>query len=235
MKGLLIQPIQRLPRYILLLTQLLKNTDPTHVDYHSLEKAKKKLEKFLSLINEEKKMKETKIAKETINYLLDEVNIPFKDDNFFILEDVVILKTMEKKEVRFLLFLFNHGIFFFKFIKTGDSTLTSFIKKGISFTQTQKEETMAPQQKAHPKMYEKLGEKVRFHAFYSLSDCILLEQHTTDKYISLSCEDSNGSSVYTFEIEQDSIGEKRTETWIEELKKYITLHEIKKKDSIVLK
>lgn len=235
LKGLLIQPIQRLPRYILLLQQLLKNTDTNHIDYQNLDKAKKKLEKFLSLINEEKKQKETKEAKITIHYLLDEVNIPIKDEQFFVLEDVVILKSMEKKEVKFLLFLFSHGIFFFKLIGNGDGNfVTSFIKKGISFTQP-KEETLAPQQKANPKMYEKLGEKVRFHAFYPLSDCALLEQHTTDKIICLACDDNNGTTQYSFEIEQDSVGEKRTDLWIEELKKHIQKCEIKKRDSIVLK
>lgn len=44
LEHLLIMPIQRLPRYTLLLGELLKSTEPNHPDYEDLKKAIKSLE-----------------------------------------------------------------------------------------------------------------------------------------------------------------------------------------------
>ena len=39
LENLLIQPVQRIPRYILLLTDLLKKTDLSHPDYENIKKS----------------------------------------------------------------------------------------------------------------------------------------------------------------------------------------------------
>ena len=44
-----------LPRYILLLRELIKNTDKSHVDYQNLIKAKLKIEQVTKEINEKKR------------------------------------------------------------------------------------------------------------------------------------------------------------------------------------
>lgn len=44
LEHLLIMPIQRIPRYTLLLGELLKSTQPNHPDYEDLKKAIKSLE-----------------------------------------------------------------------------------------------------------------------------------------------------------------------------------------------
>jgi hypothetical protein len=39
----MVKPVQRLPKYVLLLKELIKNTHPTHPDYQNVRKA---LDKF---------------------------------------------------------------------------------------------------------------------------------------------------------------------------------------------
>jgi hypothetical protein len=49
--SFLIRPIQRIPRYNLLIRELLKNTPNDHPDYQQLEKAQDDMEKLGELIN----------------------------------------------------------------------------------------------------------------------------------------------------------------------------------------
>jgi len=56
----LILPVQRLPRYILLLREILKKTESWHKDYALLTKAVKKIEAVADYINEEKKKSDEK-------------------------------------------------------------------------------------------------------------------------------------------------------------------------------
>ena len=51
----MITPVQRLPRYALLLKELQKNTPAKHSDYSQLTKAIKVIEKILDAINNKKK------------------------------------------------------------------------------------------------------------------------------------------------------------------------------------
>jgi hypothetical protein len=54
-QSLFIQPVQRLPRYCLLLKELIKNTAEDHVDYEDFKNAKLEIENVLFSINESKK------------------------------------------------------------------------------------------------------------------------------------------------------------------------------------
>jgi hypothetical protein len=58
LSDLLITPVQRVPRYTLLLKELLKNTPKDHPDYGPLEKAVESLQKVGALINEGKRESE---------------------------------------------------------------------------------------------------------------------------------------------------------------------------------
>jgi len=62
--SLLIQPVQRLPRYQLLINELLKHTEPDHVDYQNLNEALKSVKDLNIYINEKKRMSDnrTKIS-----------------------------------------------------------------------------------------------------------------------------------------------------------------------------
>eukprot|EP01087_Luapelamoeba_hula_P021772 TRINITY_DN766_c3_g2_i2.p1 TRINITY_DN766_c3_g2~~TRINITY_DN766_c3_g2_i2.p1 ORF type:complete len:602 (+),score=111.10 TRINITY_DN766_c3_g2_i2:1036-2841(+) len=53
--SLLIQPVQRLPRYQMLLHELIKHTDPSHVDIADLELALSKVQSLNKAINEQKR------------------------------------------------------------------------------------------------------------------------------------------------------------------------------------
>ncbi|EGC36722.1 hypothetical protein DICPUDRAFT_46997 [Dictyostelium purpureum] len=55
LSAFLIMPIQRLPRYILLLQDLLKNTKETHTDYNDLSIALKKMKDVAEYVNEKKR------------------------------------------------------------------------------------------------------------------------------------------------------------------------------------
>ncbi|XP_070553734.1 rho guanine nucleotide exchange factor 17-like isoform X2 [Ptychodera flava] len=50
--DLIIQPVQRIPRYSLLIKELLKHTSSTHPDHSSLKDARKEIEKLAQTINE---------------------------------------------------------------------------------------------------------------------------------------------------------------------------------------
>jgi hypothetical protein len=63
--SILIMPVQRLPRYKMLLEQLLKHTDRDHIDYKELERALAKISESVLLINEKKREHEnTQISQE---------------------------------------------------------------------------------------------------------------------------------------------------------------------------
>eukprot|EP01080_Neovahlkampfia_damariscottae_P003940 gene3940-7150_t len=53
--SLFIQPVQRLPRYSLLLKELIKHTSDDHVDFEDFKNAKSELDAYLLSINESKK------------------------------------------------------------------------------------------------------------------------------------------------------------------------------------
>ncbi|EGC34225.1 hypothetical protein DICPUDRAFT_153584 [Dictyostelium purpureum] len=55
LNSLLIMPVQRIPRYILLLSEILKYTDSKNSDYDSLKKALDKMKDLASEINENKR------------------------------------------------------------------------------------------------------------------------------------------------------------------------------------
>lgn len=58
LNSLLIQPVQRIPRYVLLLNELEKNTHPSHPDYSCIQDAALELKKTADFINESKKQSE---------------------------------------------------------------------------------------------------------------------------------------------------------------------------------
>ncbi|EFC37339.1 rhoGEF domain-containing protein [Naegleria gruberi] len=53
--GFLILPVQRIPRYKLLIQEMLKNTPPTHHEYEILQKCAKEIESIAAFVNDEKR------------------------------------------------------------------------------------------------------------------------------------------------------------------------------------
>src|SRR5690554_4367338 len=70
LNDFLIQPIQRIPRYQLLLRDLIKNTDLDHPDYPNLTKSLAKVERIAKYINEQKRNTENAAAIQRISSLL---------------------------------------------------------------------------------------------------------------------------------------------------------------------
>eukprot|EP00029_Vermamoeba_vermiformis_P007131 TRINITY_DN2995_c0_g1_i2.p1 TRINITY_DN2995_c0_g1~~TRINITY_DN2995_c0_g1_i2.p1 ORF type:complete len:1358 (-),score=306.87 TRINITY_DN2995_c0_g1_i2:93-4166(-) len=58
--SILIRPVQRIPRYIMLLEEILKGTNSTHVDYNKLKEALRKMKCTADRINTAKKQKQQK-------------------------------------------------------------------------------------------------------------------------------------------------------------------------------
>ena len=66
----LIMPIQRIPRYVLLLSDLLKFTDPTHPDHKNLTEAVAKVEGVARFINEKVKFHPLNLLPVSVQVLL---------------------------------------------------------------------------------------------------------------------------------------------------------------------
>jgi len=59
--AILIMPVQRMPRYELLLRELIKYTPPTHIDIQNLEKAAHEMKQLNKFINDQKQAQENRI------------------------------------------------------------------------------------------------------------------------------------------------------------------------------
>lgn len=62
LNSFIINPIQQLPRYIMLLTDLQRNTPADHPDFDNLAKATEKMKKLTEHVNEQKRESETTAA-----------------------------------------------------------------------------------------------------------------------------------------------------------------------------
>eukprot|EP01125_Pyxidicula_operculata_P002154 TRINITY_DN12094_c0_g1_i1.p1 TRINITY_DN12094_c0_g1~~TRINITY_DN12094_c0_g1_i1.p1 ORF type:complete len:845 (+),score=197.52 TRINITY_DN12094_c0_g1_i1:30-2537(+) len=88
--------IQRLPQYIMLISELLKNTSPNHNDYISLKKAHRTLQKITDLVNQEKKKLENSEECEKIHKELGIEDFP--KDRLFIYQDCIYSQPVPKSK-----------------------------------------------------------------------------------------------------------------------------------------
>ena len=70
MPSYLIMPVQRIPRYILLLQDYKSNTEESHPDYQNLTKALETLKNIADRINEEKRNQERRMRMVQLNSTL---------------------------------------------------------------------------------------------------------------------------------------------------------------------
>lgn len=76
--SLLIQPVQRMPRYALLLKELISHSSPEHIDYHNLEEARTKVSAVCATINKKKQEYDNRVQ---VNQIAADVQgIPFALD-----------------------------------------------------------------------------------------------------------------------------------------------------------
>ena len=106
LSSLLIMPVQRVPRYRLLIKELLKNTVKEHVDYNSLQAALKSVKKVASHINEMIR------AQENRNKILS-LQEEFGGEQFtghlrtFIKYDMLTKRSRKDESERYHFFLFS--------------------------------------------------------------------------------------------------------------------------------
>lgn len=109
-QSFVILPIQRIPRYILLVSEMIKWTPSTHVDYQFLLESKKRLEITGNEINQKKRIYDQK--RESVNELKrvrsiihPELEELAQNNRRFLLELEIQVMTDKKRRRR--LFLFN--------------------------------------------------------------------------------------------------------------------------------
>lgn len=108
LESLLIQPIQRVPRYVLLLAELVKNTWEFHPDYSTLTEVLGKIKEKADQINEKKRNAENIQIVYQIGESLLGKHLPIVDpQRRFILESDAIILQPSKKKLERHLFLFN--------------------------------------------------------------------------------------------------------------------------------
>eukprot|EP01132_Coremiostelium_polycephalum_P000669 gene669-828_t len=113
----LIMPIQRSPRYVLLLEDLLKHTPSNHFDYLTIENAMKNLKKATVVLNERKRDSENKLAIQDIYMKL----APPVADILVPGNCVIVQSKLKQDGEKFVYFLFNSG--FLKTERDGDHQL----------------------------------------------------------------------------------------------------------------
>jgi len=104
-ESLLILPVQRIPRYCLLLREMLKHTWDGHVDYPDLEHSLLKMEEVASYLNN-KKADADNIA--IVNEIWNNIsgNYDLSPDRRFVKEDIFKINAEKSDKMR-KLYLFN--------------------------------------------------------------------------------------------------------------------------------
>lgn len=111
LEDILISPIQRIPRYILLLSDMVKHTMPNHADYNNLVNANQAFQRFATFINENNRRAETMTDIHT--RLGGYESIPENPNRKLIHEGRLLSITKSEKTPRYV-FLFSDFIVFGK-------------------------------------------------------------------------------------------------------------------------
>jgi hypothetical protein len=92
--SLLITPIQRIPRYCLLLTELLKHMQPTHSDYETLTKTLQTISDIANYLEEEKQKAFSKHEMLQMQREITDLNTDFTEDSWrrFIRQGTLLLE-----------------------------------------------------------------------------------------------------------------------------------------------
>ncbi|KAF2074349.1 hypothetical protein CYY_004325 [Polysphondylium violaceum] len=123
----LILPIQRIPRYTLLLQDLVKNTWSDHLDYKNLTESLKKMQEVATYVNEKKREAEN-IAKvtEIQNNFIGKFDNLAEPHRRFVFEGNLSVINPNGKESQRVIFLFNDVLIGTKPITSG------LVKKKVS-------------------------------------------------------------------------------------------------------
>lgn len=111
LKSLLILPVQRIPRYILYLKEILKHTWPTHPDYDGLKIEISKIDEDIKVLNRWKKFSESKGVIELLQNQIKRQNIEVKGKKYVsegsVLYQYSTMKETLKTPLPTYIYLFN--------------------------------------------------------------------------------------------------------------------------------
>ena len=111
--SLLIMPVQRLPRYVLLFQELLGETSPTHPDYENLQQAVTKAKEISTHINEDVTTEEhrQKMIEIQGRFILSSLGLSKRTiiapHRRYIREGTILLENTASVPGKFYLYLFN--------------------------------------------------------------------------------------------------------------------------------
>lgn len=187
LQSLLIQPVQRLPRYKMLLEQLLKNTDKDHMDYTALERALGKIGETVLFINEKKREHENNKVDKEVKGLMG--TRAFYDLNLknrkFILAKYLTMTKDSSKSIRSYVYFFADVIIIFTVKQS------NILEKTFSFTKKDVKDSQKKEEKPNL-VYET-------HIFLDPVDVTL--EAATNEIIILKVE----NTTYTFQPEKQGI------------------------------
>eukprot|EP01080_Neovahlkampfia_damariscottae_P003802 gene3802-6963_t len=232
LKSLLIQPVQRLPRYCLLLREIIKNTEETHVDYKNLVKTKNKIEKIVSMINEQKRKHDFEQASKKIDKLLLDEDLKVENREFR-LEAYAFVQINDEKPKKAVLFLYKDLIIFAGIVeksRTFSMNSISFLGKknssplprmdsgGFSKSKNSFVSVWSGKKDNNRSTYldDKTGDTLVFRVFHFLKDCTVdITSETED--IELTFTDEKGEEIrYILDIIENP-HEHKKQKWSEEL------------------
>jgi len=113
--SFLILPVQRVPRYVMLLQDLIKNTEPLHPDYAWLEKSLESMKAVATFINdaildEERRINCIEVSKQLV--FQPNINIKWTPSNRLLINQGIVNKQCHNKIVERELFLFNDTLMY---------------------------------------------------------------------------------------------------------------------------
>jgi len=120
LRAFLILPIQRIPRYSLLLTDLVKHTPPEHIDYTNLSSSLEKIKGIASAINIAIKASENR--QKIINIqesFLSKAKLNFVEPHRMYVRDGPLMKVCRKTMKQRWFFLFNDIVVYASVLKEG--------------------------------------------------------------------------------------------------------------------
>ncbi|BFU23210.1 guanine nucleotide exchange factor, putative [Entamoeba histolytica HM-1:IMSS-B] len=129
--DLLITPVQRLPRYQLLLKDLLKHTQQSHIDYNNIKKALEMIQEVANKVNETSKINE--LTEETQKYFSKTLHIP--EEIQMVPQGRILIKTIKvngKADRKYVVMIFNDSIIIIKEQQEEDEKEESYTFKFFS-------------------------------------------------------------------------------------------------------
>jgi len=139
--SILIFPIQRIPRYILLIQDLLKHTNPEHPDYRNLEEALAVMNKTGSFINESKREAENASKLAEINQSLKGKHPGFQKSGRYFIHEMAVSFTPEgeKNQLHGMVYIWTDLVLLTHAVNRGQSQYDAAIDLAQSSSTKSKE------------------------------------------------------------------------------------------------